>query len=160
MKTCPNSARLTALREGWLQPEEADALREHIRGCPACQQTEADLDEVAGVLARAAGPAEAPPGGYEALLRSTLALRDLIPAAGRKVSWWLQRAAAVAAVVALVASAVLLSDMGNGGGAPAVELSENELIEFLMQEHAQAAEQIPFGEGDYAAILAQGPSRR
>ena len=160
MKTCPNSARLTALREGWLQPEEVDALREHVRGCPACQQTEADLDEVAGVLARAAGPVEAPPGGYEALLRSTMALRDLLPAATRKVGWWLHRAAAVAAVLALVASAVLLSDLGAGTTGTGVDVTDSELIDFLMQEHAQAAEQMPFSEGSYAAILAQGSSRR
>ncbi len=160
MKTCPNSARLTALREGWLQPEEVDALREHIRGCPACRRTEADLEEVAAVMARAAGPVEPPPGGYEALLRSTLALRDLVPAATRRVRWWFHRAAAVAAVLALVASAVLLSLGGAGNGTPGVDLSENDLIDFLMQEHAQAAEQIPFSEGDYAAILAHGSGRR
>ncbi|MFO7768656.1 MAG: zf-HC2 domain-containing protein [bacterium] len=160
MKTCPNSARLTALREGWLQPEEVDALREHIRGCPACRRTAADLEEVAEVLAVVAGPVEAPPGGYQALLRSTLALQDLLPETPRRVGWWLRRAAAAAAVLALVASAAVLSDMESGTREAAVETTDSELIDFLMHEHAQAAEQMPFSEGSYAAILAQGSSRR
>ncbi|MCC6750857.1 MAG: AgmX/PglI C-terminal domain-containing protein [Deltaproteobacteria bacterium] len=54
-----NTSRLVALMDGSLRPSAADRLREHLKGCPACETAYARLQQVRGVC-RELGQAEPP----------------------------------------------------------------------------------------------------
>jgi hypothetical protein len=125
----------------------------------------AELDAVVELLGRESGPSEEPPGGYAALLRSTLAMWERMPVPVRRFNGWFRRVAAVAAVVMLVAAALLVSDQAQRGvvGSDMVAESSTEsgdLLDQLIEEHALATDQVPFSDGAYLAVMAQRDRRR
>ena len=57
-KTCDNFEELIDLKAaGWLSPEEATALDQHLESCPACRAQAALAESAAGVLAAFPAPA-------------------------------------------------------------------------------------------------------
>lgn len=160
MKRCPKSTKLTALMEGWLDPAEADALRAHVETCASCRRTLEELETSVSLLVRKAGVVEPPARGYEALLDSALAVRDLAPMPSRTSSVWFRRIAALAAVVLLAISAALLVEVGKPNGVTSTEMAGVDILEELIQEHALATSQIPFSDGSYMELMAQiSPNR-
>jgi anti-sigma factor RsiW len=157
MKRCPKSTNLTALMEGWLDPGEAEALRAHVETCASCRGTLEELETSVSLLAREAGLVEPPARGYEALLDSALAVRDLAPMPPRTGSVWFRRVAAVAAVVLLAISAALLVEVGKPNGVTSADTTEVDVLEELIQEHALATGQIPFSDGSYMELMASIP---
>ena len=157
MKKCPNASRLTALREGWLDPHDVKSLLAHIDGCRECHHTMAELDAVVGLLAHEAGPVEQPPGGWEALHRSVLARRDQLPPPEPRFSRWMRRAVAAAAMLLLLLTAVLVRD--HAMRPPEVTVSEvaesADWLDSLIEEHALASDRIPFSDGTYMILLTQ-----
>jgi anti-sigma factor RsiW len=154
MSDCPKSSALTALMEGWLEPEDADRLRDHVETCSVCRQILADLETAVSLIARESGPVEPPTEGYEALLEAALAERDRMPVSTFKRHPWMRRAVAAAAVLLLAASAALVaSSSGNRGGEVAREAVDPDILE-LMQEHEYASGQLPFSDGSYMALMA------
>jgi anti-sigma factor RsiW len=155
------TSRLTALMEGWLDPADAAALREHVEGCPECLRTLTRLEAAVDLLAREAGPVEPPRRGYEALLEASLQERDRLPAPDSVRMHRLRRFVAAAAVVLLAVSAALLADLG---GRPAeetaVEAVDPDLLDELIQEHALATGQLPFSDGSYMSLMADDSGRR
>lgn len=159
MKECPKSGALTALMEGWLDPEEARQLRAHAAACTRCRRTLSDLEAAVSLLAREAGPVDPPPRGYEALLESAIAVRDTLPLPGHGRSLWFRRAAAVAAVAVLAISAALLVEFRTPTSPPPAETAEGDILEELIQEHALATSRNPFSDGAFMWLVAQSPRK-
>ena len=80
MKICPEPARLTSLREGWLESDEAGEVQEHLSHCEVCRGIMADLDEIVELLTSHAASIDPPPGGYRELLNAALLMRDVLGA--------------------------------------------------------------------------------
>lgn len=57
--TCVEVETLERLHRGDVTSAEADRIREHLRGCPACRTV---LDGIAGTIPTALAPVEPPPG--------------------------------------------------------------------------------------------------
>jgi len=154
MNDCPKSSALTALMEGWLEPDDASVLRDHVKSCPVCRQILADLETAVSLLARESGAVEPPEGGYEALLDAALAERDRLPVSAFRRHPWVRRVAAVAAVAILAVSAALMARSGTNEEEGVITEAVDPDILKLMQEHEFAAGQLPFSDGSYMALLA------
>jgi len=158
MRICPDSARLTALREGWLEEGEIQSLREHIEECEACRRMLADLYAVVDILSHETDPVEPPPGGYEELLRATLLMRDrIIPVPAQRAPHWLWRAAAAAALILAALTTFSLIDPRFPSTPTMAE--EEDIPDFLIEEHALATEALPFNEGASVILIAQRERR-
>jgi hypothetical protein len=157
MNDCPMSSRLTALREGWLESEEAEALRHHVQTCGFCRSVLDRLEDAVHLLAREAVPVDPPASGYETLLEASLRARDRLPLSARPARVWLVRTAAAAAVLMLtVGSWLLMRKSGPAPGAPAaVTAPAPDDLDLFQEDHALASDRIPFSGGAYMAVLAQ-----
>ena len=60
----PWLAELGAYVVGALEPDEAEALRRHLAGCPVCRAEYQDLHSAAGLLAEVPGEAFEAAGGH------------------------------------------------------------------------------------------------
>jgi anti-sigma factor RsiW len=155
------TSRLTALMEGWLEPGDAAALREHVEGCPECLRTLTRLESAVDLLSREAGPVEPPRRGYEALLEAALHERDGLPRPDPVRTHRWRRFVAAAAVVLLAVSAALLADFGGGPAEEVnVEAVDPDLLDELIQEHALATGQLPFSDGAYMSLMADDSGKR
>jgi hypothetical protein len=92
--------RLPALLYGDLRPDEAEAVRKHVAGCPECRQEQADLERVRRLLDQA----PAPPAARVDLPRL---LADAAARRARRYRHW-RRAAALVAAAAVILLGVLL----------------------------------------------------
>jgi anti-sigma factor RsiW len=157
MNDCPMSSRLTALHEGWLDPEEAEALRRHLHTCGLCRSVLDRLEEAVHLLAREAVPVEPPAAGYEALLEAAQQAVEILPLPARPARRWLVRIAAAAAVLVLaVGSWLLLRQSSPSPTAPVVVTAPTpDDLDLFEEDHALASDRIPFSGGEYMAILAQ-----
>jgi hypothetical protein len=159
MKICPETARLTALREGWLDSEDARRLREHLEGCPLCRAAGADLDALLEVIDDFPSGVEPPPGGWDALLEATLKMCDRIePLPVPSRSRWRRLAVAVAAILIAAVTAITLFDTTPPPTVTAEAGGEDEFTEALLEEHARASDLVPFSDGTTLLFLAN--SRR
>jgi anti-sigma factor RsiW len=156
MKICPQSARFTALREGWLEEEEARQLHEHLAECDVCNRTFRELEMIAGLLAAESGPVKPPPGGYEELLRTTLLMRDRIsPMPARTPSRWRRGAAIAAAVLLIGITAISVLDSRNGSTSSLADITgEDAALQDLIEEHALASSTIGFSDGASLMVMA------
>jgi hypothetical protein len=109
---------------GALEPDEAEAVREHLERCADCVAEHARLAALPGLLALADGlegaPAEAPPQAIEERVLDAVARERGRPARPRRRRAWRPRvlaAGAVAVAAAAVALFVLTGD--EEGSAPA-----------------------------------------
>ncbi len=161
MRICPDSARLTALQEGWLEEGEAQKMREHIEGCEPCRRMLADLDAVADILSPEADPVEPPPGGYEELFRATLLMRDrIVPIPVQRAPRWLWRSAAAAALILATLTTFSIIDSRSPSTPTVAEMAEEEFIpDFLIEEHALATEALPFNDGASVVVMVQRERR-
>jgi hypothetical protein len=155
MSICPESARLTALREGWLDADEAERLRGHVEGCDECRRLMSDLGEIVSVLSGQSGDVEPPPGGFEELMKTTLLLRDITaPLPVRSAPRWMWRTVAAAAAVVLAISAYTVIDVISPASPNVEEVTqEDEIPDFYLEEHALAAETLPFSSGKSTVIM-------
>ncbi len=162
MNDCPMSSRLTALREGWLESEEAEALRHHVQACGLCRSVLDRLEEAVHLLAREAVPVDPPSAGYETLLEETLRARDHVPLPARPARIWFLRTAAVAAVLMLVVGSwLLLHQSGPASGVPvAVTAPAPDDLDLFEEDHALASDRIPFSGGAYLTVLAQSSEQQ
>ena len=155
MNICPESAKLTALREGWLDADEAARLQGHVDECERCRQVLDDLDEVVGMLADHAGAVDPPPGGYEELMKAALLMRDRIvplPAGETPRRMWPIVAAAVAAMLAVTTFSIV--DPGSRPTRDAAEIAlEADIPDFFEEEHALATETLPFSDGASTVLM-------
>lgn len=155
MKICPEPARLTALREGWLESDEARDVQEHLSHCEVCRGIMADLDEVVELLASHAASIDPPPGGYRELLNAALLMREKIePLPVRSAPRWMWQAVAAAAMIMIALTAYTILD------SPAIErtitglTAEDETVpDWLVEEHALATETLPFSDGPAAVLM-------
>lgn len=156
MKICPESARLTALREGWLGEEDAKRLRNHLAVCPDCRAVQADLESILDSICCDLGEVEPPPGGYEALLEATLKMRDrIVPFPVPAKNRW-RRAGVVAAAVLVVGvtAITLLAPRTPSTPVTAEAVEEGDFPDFLIEEHARASDLVPFSDGTTLIVLA------
>ncbi len=161
MNIHPERERLTALREGWLEEDEARQLRAHISGCTACRSVMAELETVVEIIRDQAGNVVPPPGGYDALLEATLAMCDRVtplPAPPRRFRFG--PAIAAAAVLIITLTAIFLLD--HGAPAPSsvtASAEEVDLPDFLLEEHALASDTVPFSTGVTLVVSARSGRR-
>ncbi len=154
MKICPEPARLTSLREGWLESDEAGEVQEHLSHCEVCRNIMAALDEIVELLASHAASIDPPPGGYRELLNAALLMREKSePLPVRSTPRWMWRTVAAAAIImiALTGYTILNSPAIEQ---PVTDLTEEEetIPDWLLEEHALATETLPFSDG-LAAVL-------
>jgi anti-sigma factor RsiW len=145
----PDTEQLTAWREGWLSAGERARLEAHLAECDACRRTLRELERLVQQLRSSAGETAPPPGGWEALLEATLAMRDriepLTPPATRR---WLNPAAAAAAALIIALTAFFLIDRTvTPIDSPTAVAAEVDLPDLLLQEHALASDGVPFSAG-------------
>jgi hypothetical protein len=161
MKICPETARLTALREGWLDQEDTRRLREHLEVCPTCRSARVDLDALLEVIEELPRGVEPPPGGWDALLEATVKMRDrIIPLPAPSRSRWRRMSIAAAAALLIAGSAItLLPDRTPPPTVTAESAVENEFPESLLEEHARASDLVPFSDGTTLLILANSGRR-
>ena len=155
MKICPEPARLTSLREGWLESDEAGEVQEHLSHCEVCRGIMADLDEIVELLTSHAASIDPPPGGYRELLNAALLMREkseLLPV--RSTPRWMWQAVAAAATIMIALTGYTILD------SPAIEqpvtdlTSEEEAVpDWLVEEHALATETLPFSDGPAAVLM-------
>jgi len=155
MKICPESAKLTALREGWLEEDEAARLRGHIAECRACRLVLDGLDEVVELLSGQVDPVEPPPGGYEELMKAALLMRDrTAPLPVRSTPRWMWSMVTAAAVIMMAVTAFSIIDSGSPPPQSVAEMSEEDDIpDFFIEEHALATETLPFSDGASAVVM-------
>ncbi len=156
----PETEYLTALREGWLTASEAARLEAHLAECAACRRTFRDLDLIVEHLRTSAGEVDPPPGGYEALLEATLALREKIePIRLPAVRRWFTPAIVAAAALIITLTTVFLLDRSASVQAPAeVTTAETDLPDAMLEEHALASDAVPFSTG-VTLLVSAGNSR-
>lgn len=161
MKICPESAKLTSLREGWLDDDAAAKLRIHIEECETCRRILADLDEVVELLSEHAGRVGPPPGGYEELIKAALLMRDRtapLPVKGAPRGMW--RVVAAAAGVMLAVTVFSIIDFGSAPAPRVAEITEEEEIpDFYLEEHALATETLPFSDGASTVMMVSREKR-
>jgi anti-sigma factor ChrR (cupin superfamily) len=87
MNDCPMSSKLTALREGWLEPEEAEDLRRHTAACARCRETAKRLEEAVRLLRHDADPVAPPRKGWEALSPSPSRHAGCAPGGSGPPAW-------------------------------------------------------------------------
>ncbi|MFC1629288.1 hypothetical protein ACFL3H_09295 [Gemmatimonadota bacterium] len=161
MKICPETARLTALREGWLGKEDARRLWNHLEVCQSCRAAQADLELILEFITSDLHEIEPPPGGYEALLQATLKMHDQIaplpvPARSR---WRVAVLAAAAVVLVAVTSMALLDSRTLSTPVTAETVEEGDIPDWLLEEHARASDLLPFSDGSTLMILANRGKR-
>ena len=161
MTICPETARLTALREGWLNDEDARSLRVHLDVCPGCRAARDDLDVILGAIDTCQVEVEPPPGGYEALLAATLKMRDrIIPIPAPVRADWHRRVIAVAAVLLVTVTSLTLFDARSPSMPMTDEIVEDQdFPEYMLEEHARASDLVPFSDGTTLLILANQGKR-
>ncbi len=161
MKICPETARLTALREGWLGEEDARRLRSHLEVCSICRAAQTDLESILDSICRDLGEVEPPPGGYEALLEATLKMRDqIVPLPVPARSRWRVAVLAAAAVVVVTVSSISILNSDTPSTPVTVEtVEEGDIPDWLMEEHARASDLLPFSDGATLIILANQGKR-
>ncbi len=155
MNICPEPARLTALREGWLESGEAEELQEHLSHCGVCRSIMADLDEVVELLAGHAASVDPPPGGYRELLNAALLMREKSePVSVQSIPRWMWQTVAAAAMIMIALTAYTILD------SPVIERSvtgltaeEETVPDWLVEEHALATETLPFSDGPAAVLM-------
>jgi len=153
----PEREQLTAWREGWLSAGERARLEAHLAECDACRLTLRQLDQLVNQLRSSAREVAPPPGGWDALLEATLAMRDRIeplsPPAGRR---WLSPAVAAAAALVIALTAFFLLDRTITPVEPAATIAaEADLPDLLLQEHALASDAVPFSTGAMLLFAAE-----
>ena len=161
MKICPRSSQLTALREGWLEDEDAQEYRAHLEECEVCQRAYRELEMVAEMLSDLSEPVEPPPGGYEELLRTTLLMRDrIIPMPAPRDRSWRIGAAIAAAILLIGITALSVLDSRTSSTSAVTELTgEDALLEDLIEEHALASDTIGFSDSASLMVLASRERR-
>lgn len=161
MNICPETARLTALREGWLDDEDARRLREHLEVCPDCRAARDDLDAILEAIDACRVEVEPPPGGYEALLAATLKMRDrIIPLPAPVRFAWRRVVLAAAAVLLLSVTSLTLLDSRSPSTMMVNEAVEEAGVpEYLYEAHARASDLVPFSEGTTLLVLANRDKR-
>jgi len=161
MKICPETSRLTALREGWLDDEDARRLREHLETCPSCRAAGDDLEALLDMIDAVGGEVEPPPGGYDALLTATLKMRDrILPIPAPARPRWYRAAVAVAAIMLISVTAFTLLDPRSPDLPVTVAVDESEDIPgYLLEEHARASDLVPFSDSSTLMVLANQGKR-
>lgn len=157
MKICPETARLTAFREGWLEADEEEQLLEHLEECEMCRHALSDLDALVELIREESGPVDPPPGGYDELLRATMLMRDrIVPLRIRSKSRWLKRAAVAAALLLVTITGITMLDTRTPSDSAVTESTEEgDIPDFLVEEHALATDSVPFSNGGSLIILVQ-----
>ncbi|MFC1499708.1 hypothetical protein ACFL6T_01670 [Candidatus Zixiibacteriota bacterium] len=161
MKICPETARLTALREGWLGQEDTRRLQRHLEVCSSCRAAQSDLESIINSITSDLHETEPPPGGYEALLEATLKMRDQIvplpvPAHRR---WRVAILAAAAVMVIAVSSISILNSDAPSTPVAAETVEEGDIPDWLLEEHARASDLLPFSDGSTLILLANRGKR-
>ncbi|MFC1530454.1 hypothetical protein ACFL6R_07050 [Gemmatimonadota bacterium] len=161
MTICPETARLTALREGWLDDEDARSLRVHLEVCPGCRAARDDLDAVLEAIDTSQADVEPPPGGYEALLAATLKMRDrIIPIPAPVRLDWRRIVLAVSAVMLVSVTSLTLLNSRSPSTLVTEEVAENQdLPDYILEEHARASDLVPFSDGSTLLLLAKQEKR-
>ncbi len=159
MNDCPMSSKLTALREGWLEPEEAEDLRRHTAACARCRETAKRLEEAVRLLRHDADPVAPPRMGWEALLEAARDERVTLAFPARRMRTWGIRAAGVAAVLILTIGSIVLLRGGDQTVPPAASGPPPDDLELLLEDHALASDQVPFSDGAYMTVLATSEGR-
>lgn len=159
MNDCPMSSKLTALREGWLEPEEAEDLRRHTAACARCRDTAKRLDEAVRLLRHDADPVAPPQAGWEALLEAAREECSILDLPVRRMRTWGIRAAGVAAVLVLTLGGILMLRGGDRTAPPAAAAPPPDDLELLLEDHALASDQVPFSDGAYMTVLATAEAR-
>ncbi|MFC1559261.1 zf-HC2 domain-containing protein [Gemmatimonadota bacterium] len=161
MKICPETARLTALREGWLGEEDAKRLRSHLDVCPSCRAAQSDLESILDFIAIDLHDVEPPPGGYEALMDATLKMRDqIVPLQVPAHSRWRIAVIAAAAVLVIAVSSISVLDSGSRAIPVNAEIvEEGDIPDWLIEEHARVSDLLPFSDGSTLMILANQEKR-
>ena len=155
MKICPEPAKLTSLREGWLESDEAEEVQDHLSHCVVCRSIMTDLDEVVELLASNTVSIDPPPGGYTELLSAALLMRERAePLPVRSTPRWMWQAVAAAAMIMIVLTGYTIIY------SPAIEqpvidltVEEETVPDWLVEEHALATETLPFGDGPAAVLM-------
>ncbi len=161
MKICPETARLTALREGWLDDEDARSLRDHLEVCPECHAARDELEAILEAIDTGRVEVEPPPGGYEALLAATLKMRDrIIPLPAPVRSGWRRTILTAAAVLLMSVTALTLFDARSPSMPVMDEVVENQdLPDYMLEEHARASDLVPFSDGTTLLVMANRDKR-
>ncbi len=156
MTICPETARLTALREGWLDDEDARQLRGHLEVCPGCRAARDDLETLLEAIDTSPVEVEPPPGGYEALLAATLKMRDrIIPIPAPVRLDWRRIVLAVSAILLVsVTSLTLLNSRSPLMTVTDEVVEDQDLPDYMFEAHARVSDLVPFSDGTTLLILA------
>jgi len=161
MKICPETARLTALREGWLGEEDTRRLQSHLDVCPGCRAAQTDLESILDFITNDLHELEPPPGGYEALMNATLKMRDqIVPLQVPARSRWRVAVFAAAAILVIAVSSISIFDSDTPSTPITAEIvEEGDIPDWLIEEHARASNLLPFSDGSTLMILANQGKR-